>query len=129
MEDQENRGVLLRSNGILDILLVFTEKFGVELDITGLVDTVNITETGSDREVWGDWGKSLVDCKNFLWLGVKRIVVNVFVVDTNLLTASDTDFLRTYQPGFRTNWQENLPSRAIVSTGQHALSISRWSGC
>jgi len=52
MEDQEDWLVLLRSNGILDILLVLTEKFGVELDVTGLVDTVNVAESGGDREVW-----------------------------------------------------------------------------
>jgi hypothetical protein len=52
VENQEDWLVLLCSNGILDILLVLTEKFGVELDITGLVDTVDVTKSGSDGEVW-----------------------------------------------------------------------------
>jgi hypothetical protein len=55
MEDQEDWLVLLRPNGILDMLLVLTEKLGVELDITGLVDTVDVTESGSDGEIRGDW--------------------------------------------------------------------------
>lgn len=93
MEDQEDRLVLLRSNSILDILLMLTEKFGVELDITGLVDPVNITESGGDREVWGDWRESLVDGKNILGLSVQRVVVDILVVDTIFLTSSNTNFL------------------------------------
>ena len=54
MEDQEDWLVLLRSNGIFDILLMLAEKFGMELDIARLVDTVDITESGSDGEIGGD---------------------------------------------------------------------------
>jgi hypothetical protein len=52
MEDQEDRLVLLCSNGILYVLLVLTKKFRVELDVTRLVNAVNVTEPGSNREVW-----------------------------------------------------------------------------
>jgi hypothetical protein len=52
VEDQEDGLVLLCSNGIFDILLVLAEKLGVKLDVTGLVNTVNVTESCSNREVW-----------------------------------------------------------------------------
>ena len=55
MEDQENWLLLLGSNGILDELLVLAEELRVELDVTWLVNTVNVSETSCDREVWGDW--------------------------------------------------------------------------
>ena len=65
----------------------------VELDITGLVDAVDVTESGSDGEVGRNGGQSLVDGKDVLGLGVKRVVVDILVVDTILLTSSDTNFL------------------------------------
>jgi hypothetical protein len=55
VEDQEDWLFLLSSNGILDKLLMLAEKFGVELDIAGLVNTVNVTESGCDGEVGRDW--------------------------------------------------------------------------
>lgn len=93
VEDEEDWLILLGSNGILDVLLVLGEEFWVQLDISWLVDTVHVTETRGNGEVWGDGGKSLVDGKNILWLSVERVVVNACVVNTILLTTSDTDFL------------------------------------
>ncbi len=61
MEDQEDWLLLLSSNGILNELLVLAEELGVQLDVSWLVDTMNVTETSSDGEVWGDRGESLVD--------------------------------------------------------------------
>lgn len=95
MEDEENWLVLLGSDGILDVLLVFAEKLWVKLDISWLVNTVNVSETSGDGEVWRDWRKSLVDVENVLWLSVERVVVNVLVVDTILLASSDTNLLST----------------------------------
>ena len=93
MEDQEDGLVLLCSNGILDILLVLAEKLGVKLDVTGLVNTVDVAKSCSNREVWGNWGESFVDSKDILWLGVKGVVVDILVVDTIFLSTSNTDFL------------------------------------
>jgi hypothetical protein len=93
VEDQEDWRVLLGSNGILNVLLVLAEELWVELDISWFVDTMDVSKTGSDGEVWGDWRKSLVDGKDILWLSVKGVVVNILVVDTILLTTSDTDLL------------------------------------
>ena len=55
---------------------------------------MNVSETSGDGEVWRDWGESLVDGKDILWLGVERVVVNILVVDTIFLTTSDADFLQ-----------------------------------
>jgi hypothetical protein len=71
VEDQENGLVLLGSNGILNILLVFAKQLWVQLDITRLVNTMDISETSSDREVRRDGRQSLVDLKNVFGLGVK----------------------------------------------------------
>ena len=71
MEDQEDWLILLGLDGILDVLLVLGEELWVELDVTRLVDTVDITETSSNGEVWGDWGESVVDSEDIFWLGVE----------------------------------------------------------
>ena len=93
----------------------------MELYVTGLVNTVNITESSGDGEVWGDRGKSLVNGKDVLWLGVERVVVNILVVNTVLLASSDADFLELKSDLYdmiRISYY--LPSRAIASLGQHA---------
>lgn len=93
VEDEENGLVLLGANLLLDVLLVTREELGVELDVAGLVDTVNITETSGNGEVGGDGSESLVDGEDVLRLSVEGVVVNVLVVDTVFLTTSDTNFL------------------------------------
>jgi hypothetical protein len=55
---------------------------------------VHVTESGSNREVGADRGQCVVDGQDVLGLGVERVVVDVFVVDTVFLTTGDTDFLR-----------------------------------
>lgn len=93
MEDKEDGLVLLVANLLLDVLLVTREELGVELDVAGLVDTVNITETSGNGEVRRDSNESVVDGEDVLGLGVEGVVVNILVVDTVLLTTGDTDFL------------------------------------
>lgn len=95
MEYQEDWLVLLCSNGILDVFLVLGEQLRVELDVTGLVDAVDVTKAGSNREVWRDWRKSLVDSEDVLWLGVKGVVVYVLIVDTIFLATSDSNLLQS----------------------------------
>jgi hypothetical protein len=94
VEDQEDWLVLLRLGLILDILLVLGEELWVELDVSWLVHTVDVTETSGNREVWGDWGELVVNGKDIFWLSIKGVVVDILVVDTILLTTSDTNFLR-----------------------------------
>lgn len=73
------------------VLLVFAQKLWSENDVSGLVDTVDVTESGGDGEVGGDGGEGRVDIVNVGWLGVEGCVVGVRVVDTILLTTGDTN--------------------------------------
>jgi hypothetical protein len=93
VEDEEDGLVLGGAESLLNVGLVLGEQLRVETDVTGLVDTVNVTETSGDREVGADGGKGVVDSEDVLGLGVKGVVVNVLVVDTVLLTTGDTDLL------------------------------------
>jgi len=106
VEDEEDWLLLLRAGLLLDVLLVLAEKLWVKLDVTWLVDTVDVTETSGDGEVWGDLRESLVDLVDVLWLSVKGVVVDILVVDTILLTTSDTDLLLSGQNADRANWGE-----------------------
>ena len=91
VEDEEDGLVILGASLLLDVLLVLGEETGLELDVTGLVDTVDVTETSGNGEVGGDLGELLVDVKDILGLSVEGVVVNILVVDTILLTTGDTD--------------------------------------
>ena len=59
MEDEVDGLVLGGAGLLLDVLLVLLEEAGLELDVAGLVDTVNVTESSSDGEVGGDLGEFL----------------------------------------------------------------------
>lgn len=61
------------------------------LDVSGLVDTVDVAETGSDGEEGRNCGQLLVDVVDVLGLSVEGVVVNILVVDTVLLTSCDTN--------------------------------------
>jgi hypothetical protein len=91
VEDEEDRLGVLRLDGSLDMGLVLAEELGVKLDVTGLVDTVNVAEAGGDGEVGRDRGEGVVDIEDVLRLGVERVVINILVVDTILLATSDAD--------------------------------------
>jgi hypothetical protein len=86
--------------------LVISKFFGGKLDISWLVDTVDISESGSDGEHVTDLGESLVDRKDLFGAGVELFGVDIFVVDTILFSSSDTDF--HFQPDLH---------------GSHALEI------
>lgn len=91
VEDEEDGLVVVGADGLLDVGLVLAEKLRVELDVTGLVDTVNVAEAGGDGEVGGDGGEGVEDVEDVLGLGVEGVVVNILVVDTILLTTSDAN--------------------------------------
>lgn len=95
MEDKEHWLVGLCAFLLLDISLVLVEQLGVELNVTWLVDTVNVSKASSDREVWADLRQSGPDLVNVLWLSIEGVVVYIFVVNTIFLTTSDADFLRS----------------------------------
>lgn len=81
--------------GTLELLsgvsLVLAQDVGSENDVSWLVDTVNVSESGSDGEARRDLGKSAVDLPDVLGLGVERGVIDTSVVNTVLLTTGDTD--------------------------------------
>ncbi|KAI6758907.1 hypothetical protein HG531_014047 [Fusarium graminearum] len=91
VEDKEDRLVVVGLEGLLDVGLVLAEKLGVELDVARLVNTVDVTKASGDREVGGDGGESVVDVEDILGLSVERVVVNILVVNTVLLTTSDAN--------------------------------------
>ena len=91
VEDEEDGLVLLGAGLLLDVGLVLGEQLGVELDVAGLVDTVDVTEAGGNGEVGGDGGQGVVNGQDILGLSVEGVVVNILVVDTVLLTTGDTD--------------------------------------
>lgn len=99
MEDEEY-GLLL-VDALLTLLgqllgnidLVLAQELGVQTHITRLVDTVNVAKTSGNREIRRDGGEGVVDVPDILRLSVERVVVNVLVVDTILLSTSDTNFL------------------------------------
>jgi hypothetical protein len=52
------------------------EQLRAKLDVARLVDTVHVTESGSDAEVWGYGRKRLVDLVDVFGLSVEGVVVN-----------------------------------------------------
>lgn len=73
------------------MLLVFTQKFRVKLDIARLVNTVNVSESGSDTKVRADGTQGSIDLPDIFRLSVEFGVVDSSVVDPVLLTTSNTD--------------------------------------
>ncbi len=51
VENQENWFVFLPTNGILYVLLVLSQEFWVELDVTRFVDIVNISKASDERKI------------------------------------------------------------------------------
>jgi len=92
VEDEVDGERVLRLELLVSVLLVLREELGLELDVSGLVDTVDVSETGSDGEGLGDGGKGVVDFEDVLGLSVEGSVVDAGVVDTILLTTGNTDF-------------------------------------
>lgn len=93
VEDEVDGLVRLGAQLLLDVLLVLGEQLGVQTDVTGFVDTVDIAEASGNGEVRADGGEGLLDGQDVLGLGVEGVVVNILVVDTVLLTTGDTDLL------------------------------------
>ncbi len=121
MENQEDWLVLLGSNRLLDVFLVFGKKFRVKFDVTRLVNAMDIAKTSSNGEVWRDWRKSLVDGENILWLSVEGVVIDILVVNAILFATSDANLLELYVRYARLNGlAQALPSQAIASWAQHA---------
>lgn len=67
------------------------QDFWLELDVSGLVDTVDVSESGSDAETRSDFAESGIDVEDVFRLGIKTGVVNAGVVYTIFLTSGDSD--------------------------------------
>ena len=97
-------------------------QLGVEPDVAGLVDAVDVAEASSDGEVGGDGGESAVHLPDVLGLSVERVVVDVLVVDAILLTTGDTYVGRSalLWGSFSMGPTYRSPSRATASWAQRA---------
>jgi len=73
------------------MFLVFAQKFRVKFDIARFVNTVDVSESGRDAEVGANGIQSRVYIPDILRLSVELGVVDTSVIDTVLLTTSDTD--------------------------------------
>lgn len=76
---------------LADMFLVFAQKLRVKFDIARFVNAVDISESGRDAEVGANSIQRRVDIPDILRLSVELGVVDASVIDTVLLTASDTD--------------------------------------
>lgn len=70
---------------------MLSEQFGPQTNVSGLVDTVNITERSGNAEVGTNSAEGLVDVIDVGRLGIQTLLVNTGVINAILLTASDTD--------------------------------------
>lgn len=72
----------------------------MQLDIPGLVHTVDVSERRCDGEIWRDGGECGIDLVDVFGLSVQGAVVDASVVDTVFLATGNTNFLRIFhQPG------------------------------
>ena len=91
MEDEVKR--LLRATDLLaGVNLMLAKQFGLESDISRLIDAVNVTEGSGNAEVGANLTQGSVDIVDILGLGVQRRVIDASVVNTIFFTAGDTNF-------------------------------------
>ena len=95
MEDQEYWLVFFCAVLLLDVCLMFAKEFWMEFDVTRLVDTMDVAKASSDAEVGGDLGEGGPDVVDVFRLGVERVVVDIFVVNTVLFATGNANFLRS----------------------------------
>ena len=93
MEDQEEGLVFLAVDLLLGIGLMLSEELRMQFNVSGLVHTMDISESRGDRKVGRNRGKSFVNLVDIFGLSVKGVVVDTSVVNTVLFTSGDTDFL------------------------------------
>lgn len=85
VHDKEDRLVGSRTKLLLGISLVLSETSRLEGDVTGLVDTVDVSKGGGDGEHVSNLGESIVNGIHLLGGGVKLLRVNILVVNTIFL--------------------------------------------
>jgi len=65
----------------------------MQFNVSGLVHTMDISESRGNRKVGRNGRKSFVNFIDIFGLGVKGAVVDTSVVNTVLLTSGNTNFL------------------------------------
>ena len=92
VEDELHGLVLIAAELLLDVSLGVVKDLGLEVDVAGGVDAVDVAEGGSAGEGTAlNLGELLVGVPDLLWLGVKTAGVDVGVVNTVLLATSDAE--------------------------------------
>lgn len=82
VEHEEDGLRVVGSELLFDIGLVLGKEVRLELDVSRLVDTVDIAESSCDTKVRRDGAEGVIDVPDVLGLGVEGVVVDVLVVDT-----------------------------------------------
>lgn len=114
VENEEDRllfGALL----FLDVLLMLVKQLWVKADVARLVNAVDVAEASGDGEIRRNLLQRGIDLVDVLGLSVERVVVDVFIVNTILLTASDTNFLLVCKWSFSFSGPSSLPSPTTAS--------------
>ena len=91
VHDEVDGLLLVGAELLLGEGLVLAKSLGLERDIAGLVDAMDVAERGGDGEHVADLGEGLVHGPDLLGGGVELLGINILVVDTVLLATSDTD--------------------------------------
>mmetsp|Transcript_3326 Transcript_3326/g.6972 ORF Transcript_3326/g.6972 Transcript_3326/m.6972 type:complete len:221 (+) Transcript_3326:278-940(+) len=90
VEDEEKRQLVVAANLAANVLLRGMQNLRAELDISRSVHAVHISESSRNSEGTAlDFAERLVDLVDLIWLGVEARRINVRVVNTILLAASD----------------------------------------
>lgn len=79
------------SQFLAHMLLVLTQKFGVKFDISGLVNTMDVSESSGDTEVWADGIQGRVDLPDVLRLSVELGVIDSGIIDAVLLATGNAN--------------------------------------
>jgi hypothetical protein len=61
---------------------MFAEKFGVETDIAGFVDAVNVSECSGDGKVGTDFCEIAIYIPDIFRLSVQRCIVDTSIINT-----------------------------------------------
>jgi hypothetical protein len=61
--------------------LMFAEKFGMETDVAGFIDTMNVSESSGDGEIGTNFREIAIYVPNIFWLSIQRSVINSSIVD------------------------------------------------
>ena len=62
--------------------LVFAEELGLEADVAWFVDTMDVSESSGDREVWSNGSESRIHIPDILWLSIQGSIIDASVVNT-----------------------------------------------